>query len=96
MRHTGKFAKRVHRILVLSLPFFILIALIPALAREVQAAAQIEYFSPQGIVKQIRQVTARFSEPMVSFGDPRLADPFDIRCARERPGAMDRCPDLVL
>ncbi len=86
MRHTGTFAKRVHRILVLSLPFFILIALIPALAREVQAAAQIEHFSPQGTVKEIRQVTARFSEPMVSFGDPRLADPFDIRCVEKGQG----------
>jgi uncharacterized protein YfaS (alpha-2-macroglobulin family) len=86
MHHTGTSAKRVHRFLVLSLSFFILIALIPALAREVQAAAQIEHFSPQGTVKAIRQVTARFSEPMVSFGDPRLADPFDIRCAEKGQG----------
>ena len=86
MRHTGTFAKRVHRILVLSLSFFILIALIPAFAQEGKAAAQIEHFSPQGTVKEIRQVTARFSEPMVSFGDPRLADPFDIRCAEKGQG----------
>ncbi len=86
MHHTGTSAKRVHRFLVLSLSFFILIALIPALAREVQAAAQIEHFSPQGTVKQVRQVTARFSEPMVSFGDPQLADPFDIQCAQKGQG----------
>ena len=86
MHHTGTSAKRVHRILVLSLSFLILIALIPALAREVQADAQIEHFSPQGTVKEIRQVTARFPEPMVSFGDTRLADPFDIRCAEKGQG----------
>ena len=96
MHHTGTSAKRVHRILVLSLSFFILIALIPALAREVQAAAQIEHFSPQGTVKQIRQVTARFSEPMVSFGDPRLADPFDIRCAEKGQGRWIDARTLVL
>ena len=48
-------------------------------------AAQVEVFSPQGEVKGVRQVAARFSEPMVAFGDPRLADPFDIDCAQ--PGA---------
>lgn len=48
-------------------------------------AAQVEVFSPQGEVKGVRQVAARFSEPMVAFGDPRLSDPFDIDCAQ--PGA---------
>ena len=42
--------------------------------------AQVEQFSPQGMVKEVRQVTARFSEPMVPFGDPRLADPFTVSC----------------
>jgi len=41
---------------------------------------QVESFSPQGEVKDIRQVVARFSEPMVAFGDPRLASPFDVQC----------------
>ena len=44
-------------------------------------------FSPQGTVKEIRQATVRFSEPMVSFGDPQLADPFDIRCPEKGRGA---------
>jgi len=44
-------------------------------------AARIEQFSPQGEVKDIRQVTARFSAPMVPFGDPRLVEPFAIDCA---------------
>lgn len=43
-------------------------------------AAEVESFSPEGTVKAVRQVTARFSEPMVSFGDPRQSDPFDVDC----------------
>lgn len=41
----------------------------------------VEFFSPQGIVKGVRQVSVRFSEQMVPFGDPRgLVEPFDIDC----------------
>jgi uncharacterized protein YfaS (alpha-2-macroglobulin family) len=43
-------------------------------------AAKVEVFSPQGEVKGVRQVSARFSEAMVAFGDPRLAEPFDVDC----------------
>ncbi len=43
-------------------------------------AATVEAFSPQGTVKNIRQVAARFSEPMVAFGDPRLPEPFEVDC----------------
>jgi len=50
------------------------------------ADGRVAAFSPQGTVKQVRQVAARFSEPMVPLGDPRgAADPFDVRCAE--PGA---------
>jgi len=45
-----------------------------------QASAQVEWFSPMGYLKQIRQVTARFSAPMVALGDPRLKDPFTVNC----------------
>src|SRR5262249_38973197 len=39
-------------------------------------------FSPQGTVKGVRQVSARFSEPMVPLGDPRSTiDPFEITCS---------------
>ncbi len=41
--------------------------------------AHVEMFSPQGTVKNIRQVNVRFSEQMVPFGDPRLVEPFDIK-----------------
>jgi uncharacterized protein YfaS (alpha-2-macroglobulin family) len=45
---------------------------------------QVEFFSPQGTVKTVRQVTARFSEQMVPFGDPRgLIEPFDIICSEK-------------
>jgi uncharacterized protein YfaS (alpha-2-macroglobulin family) len=46
-------------------------------------AATVEVFSPQGEVKGVRQVGARFSEPMVALGDPRLAEPFDIDCSEQ-------------
>lgn len=46
-----------------------------------QKPAQIEMFSPQKTVKQIRQVRARFSEAMVPLGDPReVVAPFEINC----------------
>ena len=50
------------------------------LGAAVCSAAQVEFFSPQGEVKGVRQVAVRFSGPMVAFGDPSLPDPFDIVC----------------
>ncbi|HEU4624187.1 MAG TPA: MG2 domain-containing protein [Steroidobacteraceae bacterium] len=43
-------------------------------------APRVEFFSPRGTAKQVRQATARFSAPMVALGDPRLADPFAVSC----------------
>ncbi len=44
----------------------------------------VEMFSPQGTVKIIRQVSVRFSEQMVPFGDPRaLLEPFEINCSEK-------------
>ncbi len=48
--------------------------------------AKVEIFSPQGEVKNVRQVSVRFSEQMVAFGDPRMVDPFDIQCAEKGNG----------
>ncbi|QOY92689.1 alpha-2-macroglobulin [Massilia sp. UMI-21] len=47
------------------------------------AAAQtvVEGFSPEGQVKAVRQVTARFSRPMAAFGDPGVEAPFTVDCA---------------
>lgn len=65
---------------------WIILATLPPPAFGAGEGARIEMFAPQGAVKEIRQATARFSEPMVSFGDPQLADPFDIRCAEKGSG----------
>jgi uncharacterized protein YfaS (alpha-2-macroglobulin family) len=42
--------------------------------------AGVESFSPRGEAKAVRQATAVFEAPMVAFGDPRLADPFEVQC----------------
>ncbi|MES2150110.1 MAG: MG2 domain-containing protein [Pseudomonadota bacterium] len=49
-------------------------------------SATVESFNPSGEVKGVRQVAARFSEPMVAFGDPRLDSPFDIQCEAKGHG----------
>jgi alpha-2-macroglobulin len=47
----------------------------------------VEFFSPQGTVKTVRQVAVRFSEAMVPFGDPRgLIEPFDVDCSEKGAG----------
>jgi uncharacterized protein YfaS (alpha-2-macroglobulin family) len=50
------------------------------------SAPQVEFFSPQGYAKQVRQVIARFNTNMVALGDPRLDDPFNIKCAAKGQG----------
>jgi uncharacterized protein YfaS (alpha-2-macroglobulin family) len=56
-------------------------------ALPMQAVAQgVDFFSPQGTVKGVRQATARFSSAMVPFGDPRELDPFDIQCPEKGKG----------
>jgi len=91
------------------IPVLLLLAVHPAMAvkRPVPAAtpapAMIEAFSPQGRVKGIRQVSVRFSAPMVALGDPRLPAPFEIQCpasgtgrwADPRTWVMDFDRDLV-
>ena len=40
-----------------------------------------EHFSPQGTVKQVRQVHVGFSDPIVPFGDlQHSTEPFDVQC----------------
>jgi len=67
------------KFLFLSIVFFSIFSafLNPIHAEE---KAYIEMFSPQGEVKSVRQISVRFSEQMVPFGDPRLVEPFDISC----------------
>lgn len=50
------------------------------------AEPRIESFAPQGEAKAVRQATIAFSEPMVAFGDPRVADPVTWKCEGD-PGA---------
>lgn len=62
--------------------FFAVIIFVFLLAHagSAEEPARVEVFSPQGVVKTVRQVSARFSEQMVAFGDPRAEDPFEITC----------------
>ena len=53
---------------------------------QAQEGVRVEFFSPQGTIKSVRQVTARFSEPMTTFGDPRNESPFDITCPEKGSG----------
>ncbi|MFH0342785.1 MAG: alpha-2-macroglobulin [Chromatiales bacterium] len=48
--------------------------------------AQVDVFTPQGTVKGVRQVAVRFSEQMVTFGDPRIPEPFAIDCPESGKG----------
>ncbi|WP_377701335.1 alpha-2-macroglobulin [Pseudoduganella sp. UC29_71] len=59
---------------------FAVLSLLP-LAAHAQTA--VEAFSPEGAVKGVRQVKARFSAQMVPFGDLRLSDPFDADCGAD-------------
>jgi uncharacterized protein YfaS (alpha-2-macroglobulin family) len=64
----------------------LLLAPLLALVATAALAQPVELFSPQGEVKGVRQVTARFAKPMVAFGDPRLPDPFAVDCAEKGSG----------
>jgi uncharacterized protein YfaS (alpha-2-macroglobulin family) len=69
----------------------LLALLVPAGA----SAAEVVRFSPQGTVKRVRQVSARFSDPMVPLGDPRAADPFDVTCPEPGVGRWVDSRDWV-
>jgi len=50
-------------------------------ARAQEAApTTVDAFSPEGQVKAVRQVTARFSAPVAPFGDLRAEAPFAVDC----------------
>jgi alpha-2-macroglobulin len=44
------------------------------------AQTTVTGFTPDGQVRQVRQAVARFSQPMVAFGDLRAPAPFDVDC----------------
>lgn len=47
---------------------------------------KIVSMSPTGTVKEVRQARVTFSDAMITFGDPRAADPFDINCPAKGHG----------
>jgi uncharacterized protein YfaS (alpha-2-macroglobulin family) len=49
-------------------------------------AVQVDSFSPEGIVKGVRQARVHFNQQMVSFGDPRAPIPFDVSCSAKGTG----------
>ena len=53
-------------------------------------AATIASVSPQGEVAQVRQVTVKFSEAVVPFGDLRLPDPVSVSCQGAAPAGSGR------
>ncbi len=53
-------------------------------------AASIVGVSPQGEVAQVRQVSVKFSEAVVPFGDLRLPDPVTLRCDGGTPAGSAR------
>jgi len=53
-------------------------------------AATIASVSPQGEVAQVRQVTVKFSEAVVPFGDLRLPDPMTLSCEGAAPAGSGR------
>lgn len=62
-------------------------------------AAQVASFYPTGSVKNVQQVTVRFSTDMVAIGDPRSkSDPFIIECNvrnKKTRTAADRLPEYA-
>jgi len=73
---------RRHRPLAIALGFVLLaLVRITGAAGAAPVTAGIAEFSPRGIVKQVRQVVARFATPMVPYGDARSpSDPFAVDC----------------
>lgn len=53
-------------------------------------AASVTGMTPRGEVVQVRQVTLRFSEAVVAFGDPRLPDPAAVACEGAAPAGTGR------
>ncbi len=59
----------------------VLLAVFSGFSAFSQTPPQVEFFSPQNTVKNVRQVAVRFSEAMVSLGSPQVdAEVFEIDC----------------
>jgi alpha-2-macroglobulin len=70
-----------------ALATLLLSACAPTASAAATTGPRVTQFAPHGTVKNVRQVTARFSDPMVPLGDPRAArSPFDVDCAEKGTG----------
>ena len=54
--------------------------LLPFAVAQAADPVTVQSFSPRGATKAVEQVVARFSSPMVSFGDPSAVAPFNVEC----------------
>lgn len=66
------------------------VGLLIALASIDANAASVVSVAPQGEVAQVRQVTVKFSDGVIPFGDPRLPDPFAVACRGDVPAGSGR------
>lgn len=64
--------------------------LLSAAAAGAAQAATITSVSPRGEVAQVRQLTVRFSEAVVPFGDLRQGDPLVVACEGAVPPGQGR------
>lgn len=53
-------------------------------------AARVAAVSPSGEVAEVRQISLRFSEPVVALGDPRLPAPVTLQCEGGTPAGDGR------
>ncbi len=51
----------------------------------VAQAATVISFSPEGEAPEVRQIVAKFDEPVIAFGDAKAPDPFSIECLSTQP-----------
>ncbi len=65
-------------------------SLVTALTAGTAGAATVTSMSPQGEIAEVRQITVKFSEAVVPFGDLRLPDPFNLSCEGPVPKGSGR------
>src|SRR5258706_6435952 len=81
--------------LLRAMPCLALVWALSAASASAATSPKIELFSPEGTARQVRQVVARFSAPMVAVGDPRLPDPFDVSCPASGHGRWADATNLA-
>lgn len=62
-----------------------LLVVLMSMAAPPAQAARVSALSPQGEVGQVQQVQIRFSDAVVTMGDPRLPAPFVLQCNGSTP-----------